>query len=85
LVVEQLLDRGVEGDLTEVQETIDQLGNLPGDDASAMRDVWVLRLRALLARARADEAAYSDHRDRYRTMAKSLKFDGHIAWADAMP
>jgi hypothetical protein len=29
------------GDPTEVHETIDRLGNLPADDASAMRDIWV--------------------------------------------
>ena len=26
-----------------------------------------------------------DYRDRYRDMAKSLGFEGHIAWAEAMP
>ena len=83
VLVETLLDRGIEGDLTEAQETIDRLANLPADDDSAMLDIWLLRLRALLARARAD--AYRDHRDRYRTMAKSLEFDGHIACAEAMP
>jgi hypothetical protein len=45
----------------------------------------LLRLRALLARTRSDEAAYRDNRDRYREMAKSLGFEGHIAWAEAMP
>jgi hypothetical protein len=50
----------------------------------ALREVWLLRLRALLARARGDEAAYLDFRDRYRDMAKSLGFEGHVKWADAM-
>jgi hypothetical protein len=31
-----------------------------------------------------DEAAYRDYRDRYRDMAKTLGFEGHIAWAAAM-
>ena len=44
-----------------------------------------LRLRALLARAHGDAVAYADLRDRYRDMAKSLGFEGHIAWAEAMP
>jgi hypothetical protein len=44
-----------------------------------------MRLRALLAKARGDGAAYTDLRDRYRDMAKSLGFEGHIAWAEAMP
>ncbi len=49
-----------------------------------MREITLLRLRALLARARGDDAAYRDYRDRYRAMAKSLGFEGHIAWAEAM-
>ncbi|HXO50676.1 MAG TPA: hypothetical protein VN888_06530 [Mycobacterium sp.] len=44
-----------------------------------------MRLRALLARARGDEDAYRDYRDRYRDMARTLGFEGHIAWAEAMP
>ena len=49
-----------------------------------IRDVWLLRMRALLAQACGDEAAYRDYRDRYREMARSLGFEGHIAWAEAM-
>ena len=50
-----------------------------------MRDIWLLRLRALLAQAPGDEASYRDCRDRYRGMATSLDFEGHIDWAEAMP
>jgi hypothetical protein len=32
-----------------------------------------------------DAAAYADLRDRYRDMAKTLGFEGHIEWAEAMP
>jgi adenylate cyclase len=49
------------------------------------REIWLLRLRALLARARGDEAAYRDYRDRYRAMATSVGFEGHMKWAEAMP
>jgi hypothetical protein len=28
---------------------------------------------------------YREYRDRYRDMATSLGFDGHIAWSEAMP
>ena len=45
----------------------------------------VLRLRALLAQARGDEPAYRELRDRYRAMATELGFEGHMAWAAAMP
>jgi hypothetical protein len=51
----------------------------------ARRDIWLLRLRALLARAHADAAAYADFRDRYRDMPKTLGFKRRIAWANAMP
>jgi hypothetical protein len=49
-----------------------------------MRDIWLLRLRALLARARGDAAAYTHFRDRYRDMARMLEFDAHMEWAEAM-
>ena len=57
----------------------------PADDGLVIREIWLLRLRALLARAHGDEAAYRDYRDRYRAMATSLGFEGHMAWAEAMP
>jgi adenylate cyclase len=38
-----------------------------------------LRLRALVARARRDEAAHRDYQDRYRALATSLGFEGYIA------
>jgi hypothetical protein len=50
-----------------------------------LRDIWLLRLRALLAKAHGDEASYCDYRDRYRDMARTLGFEGHTAWAEAMP
>jgi hypothetical protein len=47
-------------------------------DGVALRDIWLLRLRALLARADGDSAAYADFRDRYRDLARTLGFEGHI-------
>ncbi len=85
VLVETLLERGAEGDLAEAQEAIDRLANLSADDGSAMREITLLRLRALLARANGDDTTYCDYRDRYRAMATELGFEGHIAWAEAMP
>ena len=85
VLVETLVERGAEGDLAEAQEAIDWLANLSADDGSAMRDITLLRLRALLARARGDDTAYRDLVSRYRAMATELGFEGHIAWAEAMP
>jgi hypothetical protein len=56
-----------------------------GDEGRVIRDIWLLRMRALLARAQGDEAADRDFTDRYRDMAKSLGFEGHMKWAEAMP
>jgi len=85
VLVETLLERGAEGDLGEAQEAFERLANLPDDQGSAMREITLLRLHALLSRARGDAAAYTHFRDRYRDMAKTLGFEGHIAWAEAMP
>ena len=63
---------------------IDWLANLSVDDGSAMLEITLLRLRALLARARGDDVDYRDLVSRYRAMAESLGFEGHIAWARAM-
>ena len=84
LLVETLLDRGAEGDLAEAEAVIARLAAAPAE-GSVIRDVWLLRLRALLARAHGDEAAYRGLHDQYRDRATSLGFEGHIDWAEAMP
>ena len=84
ILVETLLERGTEGDLAEAQEAIDRLANLSADQGWAMREITLLRLRALLSRVRGDNVAYRDLVSRYRAMAESLGFEGHIAWAEAM-
>ena len=84
VLVETLLDRGAESDLAEAEAAITRLADAPTDEGLVMRDIWLLRLRALLARAHGDATAYADLRDRYRDMAKTLGFEGHIAWAEAM-
>jgi hypothetical protein len=82
VLVETLLGRG---GVAEAEAAIERLASAPTEEGAVIRDVWLLRLRALLARARGDEAAYRDFRDRYRDMAKTLGYEGHIAWAEEMP
>ena len=84
VLVETLLERGAEGDLAEAQEAIDRLANLAADQDSAICEITLLRLRALLARARGEDVAYPDLVGRYRAMAESLGYEGHIGWAEAM-
>jgi hypothetical protein len=85
VLVETLLDGGTESDVVEAEAAIERLAAAPTDDDSALRDIWLLRLRALLARARGEGVKYLDFVNRYRNMATSLGFEGHIAWAEAMP
>ena len=84
VLVETLLDRGVEDDAAEAEAAIERLAAAPAD-GSVIRDFCLLRLRALLARARGEDLVYQDFRDRYRDMARMHGFEGHIAWAEAMP
>ena len=74
VLVQTLLERGAEGELAEAQQAIDRMANLPADDGSAVREITLRRLRALLARARGDKVAYRDLVSRYRAMAESLGF-----------
>jgi hypothetical protein len=85
VLVQTLLDRGTDDDMAEAEAAIERLAAAPADEGLALRDIWLLRLRALLARAYDDAAAYAHFRDRYRDMATSLGFEGHIEWAEAMP
>jgi hypothetical protein len=84
VLVETLLDRRTDGDVAEAEAAIERLARLPAD-GFVLRDILLLRLQALLARAHGDAAAYAHFRDRYRDMARSLGFEGHIAWAEEMP
>jgi hypothetical protein len=84
VLVETLLDRGAEADVVEAEAAITRLADAPADDGLVIREIWLLRLQALLARAHGDEVRYREYRDRYRNTAKTLEFEGHIAWAEAM-
>jgi hypothetical protein len=85
LLVECLIDRGTEADLREIELATTRLA----DEAAGLRfgplDCVVLRARALVARARGDDAAYRDYRDRYRQMAAAMRYQRHLERAEAMP
>ena len=85
VLVEALVQRGGDEDLEDARSAIDRLAAAPTDPGFVLHEITLLRLRALLAQARGDAATYEDFRDRYRDMATSLGFEGHIAWAEAMP
>jgi hypothetical protein len=84
VLVESLLRRGADADLQEAHAAVDRFAAVPTDHRFVLHEIWLQRLRALLARAHGDEAAYREYRDRYRAMATSLGFEGHMKWAEAM-
>ncbi len=83
-LVEALSQRGTAADLQEAQHEVDRLAAVPTDPAFVLHDVQLLRMRALLAQARGDAIAYRDFADRYRALATSCGFEGHMAMAEAM-
>ena len=58
---------------------------MPTDPGFVLNEITLLRMRALLAHAEGDNPIYRHWRDRYGKMANELGFEGHIAWAEAMP
>jgi hypothetical protein len=83
--VETLLGSGTDIDVAEAEVVINRLAVVTAAEGLPGRDIWLLRLRALLAHARDDHESYRDYRDRYRKMANDLGFEGHMKWAEEMP
>jgi hypothetical protein len=71
--------------MVEPERAIERLSSLKTDEPWVVREIFLLRLRALLARAHGDEKRYCELRDRYRVRSAELGFEGHMAWAEAMP
>jgi adenylate cyclase len=83
-LVHTLLQRGGDADVQEAAAVIERLAAVPTELGFVLHKVTLLRLRALVAQAHGDATAYRSFRDRYRAMATSLGFEGHIALAGAM-
>jgi hypothetical protein len=71
--------------VAEAEAAINRLADTQAEPGLAIRDIWVLKLRTLLARTRGDTASYTGLRDQYREMANTLGFEGHMKWAEEMP
>ena len=48
--------------MAEAEAAIERLAAAPADEGLVIREVWLLRLRRLLASADGDEAGYRDYR-----------------------
>jgi adenylate cyclase len=83
-LVELHLQRGAPEDVNAARVAIERLAAEHTEAGFVVYDLVLVRLRALLARAQGDEAAYRDSTERYRTMANELGFEGHIDAAAAM-
>ncbi len=84
VLVQSLIQRGSDADLVDAADEIERLAAVPTDPGFVLNEIQLLRMRALLARARGEDAGYRDFADRYSAMAKSLGFEGHMAIAEAM-
>jgi adenylate cyclase len=84
VLVEALLQRGTHRDVQEAQSAIDRMSAVEIEPGLVLYDIWTVRMRALLAQATGEDAAYRELRDRYQKMATELGFEGHMAWAEAM-
>ena len=76
--------RAVVNTLVENDERFMRSAAIPTDPGFVLKEIQLLRMRALLARAHGDEAGYRDFADRYGALARSLGFEGHMAMAEAM-
>jgi hypothetical protein len=85
VLVEALLSRNDDGDIDEAETAVKRMAAIPFDNDYVARDILLLRLYALLARARGDEGAYRDLVDQYRATAETFGFQGHMKWAEEMP
>ena len=83
-LVEALLRKGAPADIREAQDALERLAAEPTEPGFIIDDLWLLRMRDQLAHAHGDDAAYRDYCDRYREMANSVGYEGHVAWAKEM-
>jgi adenylate cyclase len=83
-LVDTLLQRGTDADVRDAAAAAEQLAAVTTEPYIAVYEVVLLRIRALVARARGHTDAYHEFARRYRELAESSGFQGHIAAAAAM-
>ncbi|WP_241519247.1 ATP-binding protein [Mycobacterium paraense] len=84
VLVEALLARSVPGDLAEAQAVIDELAAVPTDPGFVLNEISLHRMRALLARASAQQLSWAKAIAEYRALADAHGFEGHVAAAKAL-
>jgi adenylate cyclase len=76
VLVEALLERGTDADLTEAHAAVDRLAAVPSELSLALHELPLLRLRARLAQAQGDDAASRQLTQNYRAKAAAADFSG---------
>jgi len=84
VLVEALLNRAADDDLQEAEAAVGNLATIADVLGYRLYDLLVRRLRAMLARARGDDARFREFVDSYREMAEALDIKRHIAIASEM-
>jgi adenylate cyclase len=84
VLVEALLSRARAADITDAERAVDRLAAVPTEPGFVLHEIPVLRLRALLARVRGDEAGYQRFLQDFRVRAREADFEGYLAQAEAM-
>ncbi|MGA8253980.1 MAG: adenylate/guanylate cyclase domain-containing protein [Mycobacterium sp.] len=84
VLVEALLSRGSAADIKDAELVVDRLAAVPTEPGFVLHELPVLRLRALLARARGDEPGYQRFLERFRDRAAEADFEGYLAQAETM-
>ena len=85
VLVETLLERSADGDVAEAAAAVKTVAEERRDEELPVRDIWLLRMRAMLARSNGHTDEYANLVDRYLEMAVALGFEAHIVWAESMP
>jgi class 3 adenylate cyclase len=83
VLVEALLERGIDGDLQEAQAAIDRLAAVPTEPGFVLHELPCLRLRALVARKQGDDAGCRELMQRYRAKAAAAGFGPLVDAVDA--
>ncbi len=84
VLVEALLSRGSAADIKQAERATDRLAAVSTEPGFVLHELPLLRLRALLARARDDEPGYQLFLERFRAQAAEADFEGYLAQAEAM-
>ena len=82
-LVETLLDRGADADVAEAEAAITRSPDAPADEGLVIREIWLLRLRALLDEPMATIPPIATIGIATATWRKRLA-SRVIAWAEAM-